>query len=280
MTPEQNQEKTPPRASVVVTSHNRVELLRACLQSLEQSQGRENFQYIVVDNGSRDGSAQLEAEFPHMRYFRLPKNFGLTKAMNIGWRAAEADFVLFLHDDTEVEPAAIDRLAAALEGAAEAGAVCPLLVDEEGRPAPQIGALPPDGHWAPAEPQGGDPFPVPYARGAAIMVRSFVIKSMRQLDERYGQFGTDADLAAHIRRGSKQILLVPGARVRHHGGGSPSPLQRADFLLGRAAFIGKHMGFAAGLQARLGTVFGPLAGFRLGELKYTLAGQKIDGTQA
>lgn len=279
MTPEQNQEKAPPRASAVVVSYNRVDLLRACLQSLEKSQGRETLQFIVVDNGSRDGSAQLETEFPHVRFFRLPKNFGLTKALNIGWRAAEADYVLFLHDDTEVEPEAIGRLAGVLDASPDAAAVCPLLVDEEGRPAPQLGSLPPEGVWEPARPEGAEPFSVQYARGAALMVRSFVIKSMRQLDERYGQFGTDADLAAHIRRGGKQILLVPDARVRHHGGPPSSSLERADFLLGRAVFIGKHFGLVAGLQARLGTIFRPLLGFRLGELKYTLAGQKINGTQ-
>ena len=57
-------------------------------------------------------------------------------------------------------------------------------------------------------------------------------------------------------------------------------LERADFLLSRAVFLGKYEGFGAGLQARLAAVFGPLFGFRFGELKHTLAGQKIDGTQS
>jgi GT2 family glycosyltransferase len=100
---------------VVVVSRNREALLRRCLESLRDSQGQEALQTIVVDNGSTDGSAQLEAEFPQLRLFRLPKNFGLTKALNIGWRAAEAEYVLFLHDDTEVAPDAIDRLVAVLE---------------------------------------------------------------------------------------------------------------------------------------------------------------------
>ena len=49
--------------------------------------------------------------------------------------------------------------------------------------------------------------------------------------------------------------------------------------LNRAVFIGKYEGFAAGLKVRIGAVFSALFGFRLGELKYLLAGQKIDGTQ-
>jgi len=273
------QEKQPPRASVAVVSHNRVQLLERCLKSLEASQGRETIQIIVVDNGSRDGSADLEAVFPGAQFIKLPKNFGLTKALNLGWRAADAPYVLFLHDDTEVEPGTVLRLAEALDANPEAGAVCPLLVDDEGRPAPQLGGLPPSGEWHPADPAGG-PAPVDYPRGAALMMRVHLIKSVRQIDERYGQFGADADLAAQIRRGGKKILLIPTARVGHQGSGEYTAFERADFLLGRAVFLRKYQGFGAGIRARLAAVFGPLFGFRFGELKYTVAGQKIDGTQS
>jgi GT2 family glycosyltransferase len=166
-----------------------------------------------------------------------------------------------------------------LDSTPDVAAVCPLLVDDQGTPAPQLGHLPPDGAYQPAQPPGTEPFAVGYPSGAALMVRAFVIKSVRQIDERYGQFGSDADLAAHIRRGGKKILLVPQAKARHQGAADPSPLRRADFLLGRAAFIGKHQGFGAGLQARLASIFGPFLGLRWGELHYTLSGQKIDGTQ-
>jgi GT2 family glycosyltransferase len=281
LTPQQNQEqeKRPPRVSVVVVSRNRAALLRRCLEALKKSEGRETLQIVVVDNGSSDGSAQLDIDFPQAQFIRLPKNFGLTKAMNLGWRAADAEYVFFLHDDTEVEPGAAIRLAETLDANPSAAAACPLLVDDEGRPAPQLGALPPDGQWHAAEPSLSQPEPVEYPRGAALMMRVYVIRAVRQIDERYGQFGGDADLAAQILRASKKILLDPAARVRHHGSAAYSALERADFLLGRAVFMGKYLGFAAGLRARLAAVAGPLLSFRFGELRYTVAGQKIDGTQ-
>ena len=281
MTPQPNpeQEKRPPRVSVVVVSRNRAALLRRCLESLEKSEGRATLQIVVVDNGSSDGSAHLDTDFPHAQFIRLPKNFGLTKAMNIGWRAADAEYVFFLHDDTEVEPGAAIRLAETLDANPNAAAACPLLVDDEGRPAPQLGTLPPDGQWLAAEPSLSQPEPVEYPRGAALMMRVYVIRAVRQIDERYGQFGSDADLAVQILRASKQILLDPAARVRHHGSAGYSALERADFLLGRAVFLGKYRGFGAGLRARLAAVAGPLVSFRFGEVRYTLAGQKIDGTQ-
>ena len=282
MTPQKNQEalKQPPRVSVVVVSHNRLELLRRCLDSIEKSEGRETLQVILVDNGSFDGSAQLDSDFPKVQFIRLPKNFGLTKALNIGWRAADAEYVFFLHDDTEIEPATVLRLAEVLDAHSDVAAVCPLLVDGEGRPAPQLGVLPPDGQWRPAQVSGSEPIAVEYARGAALMMRVFLIKAIRQIDERYGQFGSDADLATQIRRGGKKILLVPTVLARHLGREEYTPFERADFRLGMAVFLGKYQGFGAGLQARLGAVFSPLFSFRLSELKYTLPGQKIDGTQS
>jgi N-acetylglucosaminyl-diphospho-decaprenol L-rhamnosyltransferase len=263
---------------VVVVSHNRIEALRRCLAALERSEGREGFQIIVVENGSSDGSAQLDTEFGNLQWIRLPKNFGLTKAWNLGWRAADAAYVVFLHDDAEVEPDAISRLAETLDANSDAVAACPLLVDAQGRPAPQLGSFPPDGEWRPAQ-LADAPLAVEYPRGAALMVRVFYIKAIRQIDERYGQFGADADLAMQIRKASRKILLVQSARVCHEGGGAYDSLERADFLLSRAVFLGKYYGFGAGLQARMAAVFGPLLGFRFGELKHTLAGQKIDGTQ-
>ncbi len=264
---------------MVVVSHNRVEALRRCLASLEKSEGRETLQVIVVDNASRDGSTQLNDEFSNVQWIRLPKNFGLTKAWNLGWRAADAAYVFFLHADTEVEPGTVPRLAEMLDASEEAVAVCPLLVDGEGRPAPQLGNLPPDGKWRPAETGGGAPVEVQYPRGAALMARVFYIKKIRQIDERYGQFGADADLAMQIRRAGRKILLVPDVRVRHHPRASYPSVESADFLLGRAVFLSKYVGMVAGIKGRVEAVLRPLAGLRLGELRYTIAGQKIDGTQ-
>jgi N-acetylglucosaminyl-diphospho-decaprenol L-rhamnosyltransferase len=274
-----DQEKPAPRVSAVVVSHDRAALLRRCLQSLEASEGRDTLQVIVIDNGTYVCSAEWDTEFPRVQFVRLPKNFGQTKAMNIGWRAADAPYVLFLHDDTAVEPSAISQLADLLDANSEAAAVCPLLVDSEGRPAPQLGSLPPDGNWRPAETSGEAPIPVEYPRGAALMMRVFLIKAIRQIDEHYGQFGGDADLAAQILKAGKKILLVPTARARHEGSAGYTSAQRADFLLGRVVFLQKYRGTGAGLQARMGAIVGSLLGFRIAEFRNTLAGQKIDGTQ-
>lgn len=268
----------PPKVSALVVSYNRKALLRRALEALERSEARDTIEIVVVDNGSTDGSQELEAEFPAARFIRIPRNFGLTKALNLGVRGSEAEYVFFLHEDTEVYPETARLLAGLLDTQPDVGAVCPLLVDAEGKPAPQLGKFPPDDTWQPAAP-GADPMPVDYPRGAALMMRRFFITAMRQIDEHYGQFGSDADLCFQIRRAGKKILLAPQARARHEGREGETPLRVADRKQGTTAWIGKYGGFLSGLRAQIGAIFGALGSLQLTVLKYLMASQKIDGSQ-
>jgi glycosyltransferase involved in cell wall biosynthesis len=82
------------RASVILLTYNQAPALRRALSALEQSKGRENFEVVVVDCASQDGSSSLDSEYPvHM--LRLPHHMGAGRAMNIGVRTAKADLVLF-----------------------------------------------------------------------------------------------------------------------------------------------------------------------------------------
>jgi GT2 family glycosyltransferase len=273
-----SQPPKPPKVSALVVSYNRRDLLRRALEALERSEARDTIEIVVVDNGSTDGSQELEVVFPHARFIRIPRNFGLTKALNLGVRGSEAEYVFLLHEDTEVFPDAARLLAVLLDAQPDAGAVCPLLVDAEGRPAPQLGHFPPDDTWQPAEP-GPDPVAVEYARGAALMMRRSLFTAIRQIDERYGQFGSDADLCYQIRRAGKKILLAPQARAHHEGRASESNLRKADRQQGTAAWIGKYQGFGSGLRAQIGAIFGALGSLQLMVLRYLLASQKVDGSQ-
>lgn len=262
----------------MVISYNRKALLRRAIEALERSEASAAFEIVVVDNGSTDGSAQLETEHPRVRFIRIPRNFGLTKALNLGIRGSEGEYIFLQHEDAEVFPETLRILTGLLDARPEAGAVCPLLVDAEDHPAPQLGRFPPDDTWRPAEP-GPEPMPVDFPRGAALMMRRFLYTAIRQIDERYGQFGSDADLCFQIRRSGKKILLAPEARARHQGRAAESALRQADRRQGTTAFIGKYGGFFSGVKAQIGSAFGALGSLKLGVLKYLLAGQKIDGSQ-
>jgi GT2 family glycosyltransferase len=285
----------PPRTTVIVVSYNRADLLRKAVEVLERSNDREKIEILVVDNGSTDGSAQLETDFPNTRFIRMPRNFGLTKALNVALRSATGEFILLLHEDTEVSPETVSLLTGILESQSDVGAACPLLVTPDGQPAPQISSLPAPGRmsleWRAADPAPGEQT-VEYARGAAIMVRSLSLKAMGKIDERYGTYGSDAEICFQVRRAGKRVLLAPATRVIHQGRADLDARSRAardaDRILGMAVYLRKRYGIVRGLLYHISVILGALGGlltlrdfsYRLSLFGALLSGQKIDGTQA
>jgi GT2 family glycosyltransferase len=278
---------------VLVVSYNDAGALRRCLAALEQSADREKFEIVVVDNGSQDGSEEVPAEFEKVTALRLPRNFGFVKALNIGMRTGKGEFFLFLNPRTEVAADTVSALAARLEQEPAAVAVCPALSTPGGEPAPQLFKLPrPETMGAIAAAgrfeAAGETETVEFASFAALMVRSYFLKGLRYIDERYALSWADAEVAAQICRVGKKTLLAPGVRAVWHAEddlrasmpAAPLALLAADWALGAATFAGKHFGFAAGLKLRIGTALSALFSFQLRRFSYLVSGQRIDGTQS
>jgi hypothetical protein len=266
-----------PRITVVIVSYNRVDQLRENLRALGA-----DHQIVVVDNGSWDGAGTLDAEFPALRFSRLPKNFGLTKALNIGLRAAEGEYILCLHDDVRITGEAVARLADFLESRSDVGGVCPLLTDAAGNPVPQVRALPTPSDPEPELQLPGDPGEImaECVSGAAIMFRSFFLRALRHVDERYGTYGSSIELCAQMRRAAKKVVILHSVTAIHENAVSamaPAALA-GDRAAGTAAFLGKHHGFLSALIYRLKTALAALFTLRFSVLGSALSGQKIDGT--
>ncbi len=307
---ETGQAQQTPEVSVLIVSEDNARALRRCLTALEASAERETFEILVVDNGSQDESPHLDSEFPNVTLLRLPRRFGFVKALNIGMRTAKGEYFFFLAPEAEVERSTVAGLKKGL--AAEAGvvAVCPLLVDAEGRPQPQCYRLPDPSsiirlarrqRFEPVETTvlGDQEMPVAFPSLAALMIRKYFLRGLRYIDERYGQTWADAEIAAQVRRASRRILLLPEVRVLLHPPELPElrsearvrALYAADWALGAAAFAGKHYGLAVGLKVRLAVAAeGLLAALaslaRLRDVSYhfrraafLLSGQKLNGTQ-
>ena len=89
--------------SAIICTHNRANYLSRALDSLVcQSLPVDQYEILVVDNASTDGTASLvreyQARYPHLRYLR-EDNLGLSIARNLGWQEAQGDYVAFLDDD-------------------------------------------------------------------------------------------------------------------------------------------------------------------------------------
>ena len=284
-------EPAPPRVTALIVSYNSAEALRRCIQALRGSQARDQFEILVVDLGSRDESARMDSEFDDVTMLRLPKHFGATKAMNIATRTAMGDYIFYLDPQVELRPDALGKLMRRLDEDDEASAVVPLLEDPaSGKAVPQVYPLPTRATLVEACSTGKmtisavrldeDAVPVEYASRSAIMVRKVFVQGMNYFDERYGHFWADAELAYQIRKSSKKILVLTGAKALWH----PLPAQvskklDADRWLGASAYLSKHEGFFAGLGFMLSGALKALITFNFGLLIPLVSQQRIDGNQ-
>lgn len=278
MTPEAEiSQPQPKRVSVVIVSFNRAAQLRRSLEALGDAH-----QVLVVDNGSRDETGSLESEFPAARFIRLPKNFGLTKALNIGVRAADGEYVLFLHDDTVISGENVSKLADFLETRQDAGAVCPVLTGENGSRVPQVRSLPSPGTPDPAlrAVDGEGEVAVECVSGAAILFRTYFLRALRQIDERYGNYGSDIEMSWQVKRSNRKMIVLTDVPATHAG--DPSPMKpgalAGDRAVGTAVYLGKYHGFMTGILYRIKTGLGALFTFRFGVLAGAFSDAKIDGT--
>ena len=100
--------------SVVIPNFNGIAFLDSVLASLE-GQTLSNFEVILVDNGSTDGSCSfVTANYPWVHLIELSENFGFCGAVNAGIRAAKAPYVLLLNNDTEVKEDFVEDMLAAI----------------------------------------------------------------------------------------------------------------------------------------------------------------------
>lgn len=108
-----------PTASIVVPTYDNLPFVRMCLESLLALTEYPNYEVIVVDNGSTDGTPaylrRLAAQNPQVRLVLNPSNAGFGRACNQGLAIANGDVLVLLNDDTLVAPGWLARLIETLQ---------------------------------------------------------------------------------------------------------------------------------------------------------------------
>ncbi len=204
---------------------NRRELLRACLASLRLQTGAD-FELIVVDNGSTDGSAEMaETEFG-AQVIRNERNRGFCAANNQGIAAARGEFVALLNNDAEAEPSWLAALHRACVQRPDIGmAASKALVWEDPRRIDKAGHLIfPDGQnrgrgsgeWDKGQYDREEE--VLWPDGCAAMYRKAMLDQIGGFDEDFFAYGDDAELGLRARIAGWKCVYTPEAVVRHHRG--------------------------------------------------------------
>lgn len=216
-----------PDISVVVVNWNRRDYLRACLESLARQRGAE-FEVIVVDNASSDGSAEMARSEFGARVIANTANLGFCAANNQGFAAARGEFIAILNNDAEAEWDFLANLRRAFEAAPDIGmAAAKVLVYEDPTRIDKAGHLIyPDGQnrgRGTGEIDQGQFNRVEeclWPDGCAAMYRKAMLDAIGGFDEDFFMFADDAELGLRARIAGWRCLYMPGAVVRHHRGAS------------------------------------------------------------
>ncbi len=211
--------------------------LLECLRSLRVHPPAENWEAIVVDNASSDGSVDsVSHEFPWVRLIANKRNRGLAAANNQGIAASQAPFVLISNPDVLYGPGAIDALLDLLRRHDRAGFAIANLSYPDGGLQTSVGSLPsltealigwrlsrhlPGGaaartwwhHWAHDEER-----PVGHGAEACYLVRRDAVADIGLQDERFVLDWEGIDWSARAWEGGWEVWFCPIARVTHVGG--------------------------------------------------------------
>jgi GT2 family glycosyltransferase len=223
--------------SVCVVNWNCRDVLRACLESLARQPLGLGLEVIVVDNGSRDGAADMVARaFPSVRLLRNAANLGFSRANNQAAAVARGNYLFFLNNDTEVPPGAIHELVEFAEAHPEAGLVGPRLRDGTGRLQVSFRMRPTVAtflhrysslRWTGLLRRAYRRYrrqdldfettrPVEVLMGAALLVPRAVFLSCGGWDEDFFFGGEDLDLCLRIGR-RHAVVYHPQVEILHHG---------------------------------------------------------------
>jgi GT2 family glycosyltransferase len=245
---------TTPDLSVVIVSYNARDLLAACLDSVRASRGA-RFETFVIDNASRDGSADLVRDrFPDVLLIRNADNVGFARAANQGLSAVSGRHALLLNSDTQFVADALARLVAFMDAHPRAGACGPRLQNPGGTLQPSGRAFP----SAIAAALAITPVPrwvrracadrlerrdyahaceVDELTGAVLCLRMEAVRQVGLLDEDYFFFGEDVDLCWRLRKGGWSVHYLPSVSVVHHLGGSRDGVDERISLLIQRAYV-------------------------------------------
>lgn len=247
-----------------------------CLQSIYATTHATEFEVIVSDNGSTDGSLEfIRKSYPQVRLLENGKNLRFAKANNAGIRASRGEYVLILNPDTIIHEETLDTVVSLADRHPEAGAFGCRVLNSDGsyqgciRPLPTI-----RGEWIAAlhlnalaylsdwfQPNiyvdwhGDTQRTVGWLAGCFILLRGDLLKKLSGFDEQFFYYHEDMDLCRRVWHEGYSILYTPDVAITHLGGQSTSkkfpPIGFAlDGQITRYRYYYKHHGRRGARQIR------------------------------
>jgi GT2 family glycosyltransferase len=220
---------------------------------------------LVLDNASRDGSADAAREHPAVtEVLRLDRRRGKAENDSALLQRARGRYALLLNEDSELLPGATTALVEALRAEPRAGAAGAALLRPDGRPQPSAWRFPSPSsalysalllHRRLVVQSGGGPEirEVDWAQSAALLVRSEAARAVGWLDAAFFVYSDEVDFCRRLRDAGWTILHVPAARAIHHeqlSTGAVPSRRIVEMSRNRDRYMRKHHSRTAALIVR------------------------------
>ncbi|HVE73153.1 MAG TPA: glycosyltransferase family 2 protein [Thermoanaerobaculia bacterium] len=250
-------EEAPPRSgtrvldlSVLIVTWNSERWIDRCLGSIPAACEGLEYEVIVHDNASADGTVR------HLRdanVIRSTVNAGFAGGMNRAFAASCGRYVFLLNPDCELAPRALTNLLEFMESHPKISAAVPLLIDESGdsqrefqiRRLPTLATLAAEvllldklfptnratAHYRYHDLDLTHPTRIEQPAAAALLLRRTVMEEIGLLDEQFAPaWFEDVDYCRRLAEAKKELWAVPSAEVRHFGGASLEHMPFSRFV--------------------------------------------------
>lgn len=214
-----------PKVSIITINFNNAAVTCELLTSLRHVT-YSRVETIVVDNHSQENPETIiTQQFPEVKFIRSEQNLGFAGGNNLGLQHATGEYILYLNNDTEVDPGFLDPLVALFETNPRAGAASPkILYHNSGgiiqyagstRINPLTGRNKRIGYLEKDNGQHDRLKKTDVTHGAAMMVPRRVIDQVGPMPDFFFLYYEEIDWCETIKRGGYDIYYVPASRIFH-----------------------------------------------------------------
>jgi GT2 family glycosyltransferase len=259
------------KLSIVIICWNDLRVIRDCLRSIYEGTHETNFEVVVSDNGSVDGSVEfIRRHYPQVRIVENRQNLGFARGNNAGIRASRGEYVLILNPDTIIHDGALDKLVEFAERRSGAGAFGCRVLNPDGTYQVSARLFPTVlRYWVSAlglsrlssffiyeeypRWRGDTERSIDWQSGCCVMFRGNLLKRLGGFDEQFFYHFEEVDLCRRVWNAGYPILFTPKAVITHLGGQSVSrfPVRfEIEKHRSRYRYFYKHFGAKAARNCR------------------------------